>query len=172
MSVKNSFASTGDLESSTTLITGANITPPPTTKMFAKNSSRHTPSSKCCAQTSNYGQGMPPQQFKLSQNMHSCKGMMIKLTYLSLYVRRVGSKSHSFCATEDIHQLRAHKIEQQFDYEHHGDATSSVENSNTPTSQSFFNSLIVVTWCNLGTGRSVMLWLSAFLELRGDGFSI
>ena len=51
------------------------------------------------------------------------------LSYVSLYVSRVGSKSHSFCATEDVHQLRAHKIEQQFDYEHHDDATSSVMTS-------------------------------------------
>jgi hypothetical protein len=48
------------------------------------------------------------------------------LSYVSLYVSRVGSKSHSFCTIEDVHQLRAHKIEQQFDYEHHDDATSSV----------------------------------------------
>ena len=46
--------------------------------------------------------------------------------YISIYVSRVGPKSHSFCATDDVHQLTAHKIEQQLDYEHHADVTSSV----------------------------------------------
>ncbi|KAL7486609.1 hypothetical protein ACHAW6_012199, partial [Cyclotella cf. meneghiniana] len=41
--VKINFASTGDPENSTKQITGPSITPPPTTKTFAKNSSCHTP---------------------------------------------------------------------------------------------------------------------------------
>eukprot|EP00804_Cyclotella_cryptica_P025876 CCRYP_002727-RB/>CCRYP_002727-RB protein AED:0.50 eAED:0.59 QI:0/-1/0/1/-1/0/1/0/154 len=68
--VKN-FDSTGDQENSTTPITGPSITPSPTTKTFANNSSRHTPSSKCYALTSSNLHDTPLPWRKLAQNMPS-----------------------------------------------------------------------------------------------------
>eukprot|EP00804_Cyclotella_cryptica_P006508 CCRYP_012778-RE/>CCRYP_012778-RE protein AED:0.38 eAED:0.42 QI:0/-1/0/1/-1/1/1/0/296 len=82
-SVKNNFASTGVLVNSTMPITGPNITPPPTTKTFAKNSSHRMPLLKCYASTSNYRHGLPPQRLSMAQNMPSCKGVMI--TYYHTY---------------------------------------------------------------------------------------
>jgi len=69
--VKTNFVSTGDPENSTTSITGQNITPPPTTKTFAKNSSRHTPSSKCYVLTSSNEQDMQPPLLKMHKTMPS-----------------------------------------------------------------------------------------------------
>ena len=83
VNVKINFESTGKQENSSMQITGPSITLPPTTKTFAKNSSRHTPSSKCYVLTSSNKQDMQLLLLKQAQNMPFCKGVII--TYYHTY---------------------------------------------------------------------------------------